>query len=141
MFLSGEAIYTPEEECHYPLLTLGETLDFALQCKTPGNRLPGESPKEFRARMTKLLTTMFGLQKQIDTWVGDEYIRGLSGGEKKRLTLMEAMVAQASITCWDNSTRGMSFPPRAMSQELLLTVVFQVLMLLLPMIIVNVSEL
>lgn len=103
----GEAIYTPEEECHYPLLTLGETLEFALKCKTPGNRLPGESPKEFREKMIKLLTTMFGLQKQVDTWVGNEFIRGLSGGEKKRLTLMEAMVAQASITCWDNSTRGL----------------------------------
>lgn len=33
----GEAIYTPEEDCHYPFLTLRETLDFALRCKVPGN--------------------------------------------------------------------------------------------------------
>lgn len=34
----GEAIYTPEEDCHNPFLTLRESLDFALKCKTPGNR-------------------------------------------------------------------------------------------------------
>lgn len=34
----GEAIYTLEEDCHNPFLTVRETLDFALRCKTPGNR-------------------------------------------------------------------------------------------------------
>lgn len=72
--------------------------------------------------MIKLLTTMFGLQKQLDTVciynvylltllkiVGDDFIRGLSGGERKRLTLMEAMVTSAAITCWDCGTRGNFF--------------------------------
>jgi ABC-type multidrug transport system ATPase subunit len=38
MEFRGEAIYTPEEDCHNPFLTLRETLELALKCKTPGNR-------------------------------------------------------------------------------------------------------
>eukprot|EP01127_Copromyxa_protea_P013037 TRINITY_DN345_c0_g2_i1.p1 TRINITY_DN345_c0_g2~~TRINITY_DN345_c0_g2_i1.p1 ORF type:complete len:1435 (+),score=320.94 TRINITY_DN345_c0_g2_i1:614-4918(+) len=103
----GEAVYAPEEDCHYPWLTLRETLDFVLKCKTPGNRLPEETRDKFREKMIKLLTTMFGLQKQMDTIVGNEFVRGLSGGERKRLTLMEAMVTGAAITSWDCGTRGL----------------------------------
>lgn len=39
--------------------------------------------------------------------VGNEWIRGLSGGERKRLTIAEAMVSQGAINCWDCSTRGL----------------------------------
>lgn len=62
----GEAIYMPEEDCNNPLLTLRETLEFALKCKTPGNRLES-SHTEFRDKMINLLAVMFGLQKQLDT--------------------------------------------------------------------------
>jgi ATP-binding cassette subfamily G (WHITE) protein 2 (SNQ2) len=39
--------------------------------------------------------------------VGNEWIRGLSGGERKRLTIAEAMTARAAINCWDCTTRGL----------------------------------
>jgi ATP-binding cassette, subfamily G (WHITE), member 2, SNQ2 len=39
--------------------------------------------------------------------VGNEWIRGLSGGERKRLTISEAMTARAAINCWDCTTRGL----------------------------------
>ncbi|KAF2068501.1 hypothetical protein CYY_010171, partial [Polysphondylium violaceum] len=103
----GEAIYTPEEDIHYPTLTLRDTLDFALKCKTPGNRLPDEKKATFRTKIFDLLVNMFGIAKQADTVVGNEFMRGLSGGERKRLTIAEAMVSSASITCWDCSTRGL----------------------------------
>eukprot|EP01132_Coremiostelium_polycephalum_P003856 gene3856-4807_t len=103
----GESIYTPEEDTHYPTLTVRQTLDFALKCKTPGNRLPEETKRSFRQKIFDLLVKMFGIVHQSDTIVGDEWIRGLSGGERKRLTITEAMVSSASITCWDCSTRGL----------------------------------
>lgn len=43
----------------------------------------------------------------MDTKVGDEIFRGVSGGEKKRVGIAEAMVTKASTQCWDNSTRGL----------------------------------
>ncbi|KAN0032719.1 hypothetical protein ACTFIV_006639 [Dictyostelium citrinum] len=103
----GEAIYTPEEDTHHPTLTVRETLDFALKCKTIHNRLPDEKKRTFREKISSLLLSMFGIVHQADTIVGNEYIRGLSGGERKRLTITEAMVSSASITCWDCSTRGL----------------------------------
>jgi hypothetical protein len=39
--------------------------------------------------------------------VGNEFIRGLSGGERKRLTIAEAMTARSAINCWDCTTRGL----------------------------------
>jgi ABC-type multidrug transport system ATPase subunit len=32
---------------------------------------------------------------------------GLSGGERKRATISEAMVSRGAIDCWDCSTRGL----------------------------------
>lgn len=43
----------------------------------------------------------------MDTKVGNEVVRGVSGGEKKRVSIAEAMITKASIQCWDNSTRGL----------------------------------
>ncbi|KAK8091733.1 ABC-2 type transporter-domain-containing protein [Apiospora hydei] len=42
-----------------------------------------------------------------DTMVGDEFVRGVSGGERKRVSLAEVMSTQAPLQCWDNSTRGL----------------------------------
>ncbi|PRP87719.1 hypothetical protein PROFUN_02419 [Planoprotostelium fungivorum] len=104
---SGEAVYTPEEDSHFPILTVRQTLDFALKTKTPGNRLPQEGKEEFREKMFDLLLTMFGMKKQADTLIGNEWVRGLSGGERKRMTIIEAMVGSPAVCCWDCSTRGL----------------------------------
>ena len=34
-------------------------------------------------------------------------LEGISGGERKRLSIAEVTLVQASIQCWDNSTRGL----------------------------------
>jgi len=103
----GEAIYAPEEDAHYPTLTVRQTLDFALRMKTPGKLGSIDRKKTFRSTASDLITRMFGLTKQYDTMVGNEWIRGLSGGERKRMTISEAMVSSSPINCWDCSTRGL----------------------------------
>jgi len=50
---------------------------------------------------------IFGLSHTIDTKVGDDIIRGVSGGERKRVSIAEAFLSGTSIQCWDNSTRGL----------------------------------
>lgn len=50
---------------------------------------------------------MFGISHTINTRVGNEYIRGVSGGERKRVTIAEAALSGAPLQCWDNSTRGL----------------------------------
>ncbi|KAK9693946.1 ATP-binding cassette transporter snq2 [Basidiobolus ranarum] len=103
----GEAIYCMEEDAHYPELTVKQTLGFALKMKTPARRLPGISRKDFQDEFMNTLLKIFGLKKQKDTVVGNAWIRGLSGGERKRMTISEAMTARSAITTWDCPTRGL----------------------------------
>ncbi|KAG6822645.1 hypothetical protein H0H93_005146, partial [Arthromyces matolae] len=42
-----------------------------------------------------------------DTPVGDAAIRGVLGGEKKRVSIAEALATRSRIQSWDNSTRGL----------------------------------
>ncbi|KAI8968506.1 ABC-2 type transporter-domain-containing protein [Mycotypha africana] len=103
----GEVCYNEEEDLHYPTLTTRQTLRFALKNKTPGKRLPGESKSEFIDNVLYMLGNMLGLTKQMNTMVGNAFIRGLSGGERKRLSIAEQMTTRSSINCWDCSTRGL----------------------------------
>ncbi|GAA5812451.1 hypothetical protein MFLAVUS_005907 [Mucor flavus] len=103
----GEVCYNEEEDLHYPTLTTRQTLRFALKNKTPGKRLPGESKAEFINKILYMLGNMLGLTKQMDTMVGNAFVRGLSGGERKRLSIAEQMTTRSCINCWDCATRGL----------------------------------
>lgn len=50
---------------------------------------------------------MFGIAHTVNTKVGDDLIRGVSGGERKRVSIAEVALAGAPFGCWDNSTRGL----------------------------------
>lgn len=39
--------------------------------------------------------------------VGNDFIRGVSGGERKRVSIAEAALGGSPLQCWDNSTRGL----------------------------------
>jgi ABC-type multidrug transport system ATPase subunit len=39
--------------------------------------------------------------------VGDAQVRGVSGGERKRVSIAEMMATRACVLSWDNSTRGL----------------------------------
>ncbi|KAG1047886.1 hypothetical protein G6F46_009926 [Rhizopus delemar] len=103
----GQVCYNEEEDQHYPTLTAKQTLQFALRMKTPGNRLPNETRAEFVNKVLYMLGNMLGLTKQMNTMVGNAYVRGLSGGERKRMSIAEQMTTSSSINCWDCSTRGL----------------------------------
>lgn len=50
---------------------------------------------------------MFGISHTKNTIVGNDFIRGVSGGERKRVSIAEACLSNAPLQCWDNSTRGL----------------------------------
>ncbi|KIV95220.1 hypothetical protein, variant [Exophiala mesophila] len=105
----GEVIYNPEDDLHYPTLTVNRTLRFALQTRTPGkeSRLEGESRADYMNEFMRVVTKLFWIEHTLGTKVGDEFIRGVSGGEKKRVSIAEAMITRASVQGWDNSSRGL----------------------------------
>lgn len=94
-------------DTHFPHLTVKQTLDFAIASRTPRLRLNNISRTEYINYVRKLLLTVFGLSHTENTKVGNDYVRGVSGGERKRVSLSEALAAQASVYCWDNATRGL----------------------------------
>ncbi len=103
----GEAIYTAEVDVHFPNLSVGDTLAFAAMARAP-RHLPGEVDKwTYATHMRDVMMAMFGISHTINTQVGDDFIRGVSGGERKRVSIAEAALSGAPLQCWDNSTRGL----------------------------------
>ncbi|KAL5364493.1 ABC-2 type transporter-domain-containing protein [Aspergillus floccosus] len=97
----GQVAYVPEDDVHFPTLNVRQTLEFALQSKTP---------KRYQERIPRYLEIygrVFGMSHTMDTLVGNEYIRGVSGGERKRISIIESLATDSSVMCWDNSTRGL----------------------------------
>lgn len=102
-------LYNPEDDLHYATLTVRDTLMFALKSRTPGkaSRIPGESRKDYQSTYLTAIAKLFWIEHAMGTKIGNELIRGISGGEKKRVSLGEAMVTKGSTQCWDNSTKGL----------------------------------
>src|SRR5262245_11606110 len=103
----GEAIYTAEVDVHFPMLTVGETLYFAAKARAPRHIPGGVTTHQFAEHMRDVIMAIFGISHTINTKVGNDYIRGVSGGERKRVTISEAALSNAPLQCWDNSTRGL----------------------------------
>jgi ABC-type multidrug transport system permease subunit/ABC-type multidrug transport system ATPase subunit len=103
----GEAIYTAETDIHFPHLTVGDTLLFAAEARAPRNLPDGVSKTQFAKHMRDVVMAVLGLSHTINTRVGNDFIRGVSGGERKRVSIAEAALSLAPIQCWDNSTRGL----------------------------------
>ncbi|KAB5566147.1 ABC-2 type transporter-domain-containing protein [Coniochaeta sp. 2T2.1] len=103
----GEAIYTAEVDVHFPQLSVGDTLTFAARARAPRSIPEGVSRHMFSNHLRDVVMAMFGIGHTVNTRVGNEYIRGVSGGERKRVTIAEAALSGAPLQCWDNSTRGL----------------------------------
>ncbi|KPM43984.1 ABC transporter CDR4 [Neonectria ditissima] len=103
----GEIIYQAETDIHFPQLTVGDTLLFAALARTPQNRLEEVSRKVYARHLRDVVMAIFGISNTMNTKVGDDFVRGVSGGERKRVSIAEATLNQSTIQCWDNSTRGL----------------------------------
>ncbi|OIW31251.1 hypothetical protein CONLIGDRAFT_574468 [Coniochaeta ligniaria NRRL 30616] len=103
----GELVYNQEVDKHFPHLTVGETLEFAAATRTPQTRMAGTTREEHIEYVVEVVMAMCGLTHTRNTKVGNDFIRGVSGGERKRVSIAEMIVAGSSICAWDNSTRGL----------------------------------
>ncbi|KAK1150127.1 hypothetical protein N8T08_000026 [Aspergillus melleus] len=103
----GEVLYNQEVDKHFPHLTVGQTLEFAAAARTPEVRLNGIGRQQYAKYVSQVAMTIFGLSHTYNTKVGDDYIRGVSGGERKRVSIAEMALSGAPLAAWDNSTRGL----------------------------------
>ena len=103
-----QIVINTEEELFYPSLTVSQTMDFATRLKVPF-RLPDgvDSHEDYRKERMEFLLESMGIEHTADTKVGNAFVRGVSGGERKRVSIIECLASRGSIFCWDNSTRGL----------------------------------
>ncbi|CAN1333477.1 ABC transporter G family member 23 [Linum perenne] len=93
--------FVPQEDNLLPLLTVRETLMYSAKfC------LRELSLKEKQQRVEELLTEL-GLIHVADGFVGDESVRGISGGEKKRVSIGVDMISDPPILVLDEPTSGL----------------------------------
>lgn len=96
------------DDIHFPTLTVNRTMKFALR-----NKVPNERPEHLRNRKDFVqnhrdeILESLGIGHTKKNLVGNEYIRGVSGGERKRVSLAEVLAGQSPVQMWDNPTRGL----------------------------------
>ncbi|KAL6699323.1 ABC-2 type transporter domain-containing protein [Trichoderma pleuroticola] len=104
----AQIVMNTEEELFYPRLTVGQTMDFATKLKVPSHLPDGtKSGKSYVTETKQFLLESMGIAHTFETKVGNEYVRGVSGGERKRVSIIECLATRGSVFCWDNSTRGL----------------------------------
>ncbi len=94
--------YVEQEDAMIGILTLRETIDFAARLSTNG-----KMSKEERVTRVQELIDSFGLQRQADTIVGTPLRKGLSGGQKRRLSVASQVVASPRLIFLDEPTSGL----------------------------------
>jgi len=94
--------YVQQQDCLLPFLTVEETLIFSAMLTLPRSL----SLKKKMKRVKSLLEEL-GLDKCAKNFVGDELNRGISGGEKKRLSIGVELLRDPAILFLDEPTSGL----------------------------------
>ncbi|KAG6707076.1 hypothetical protein I3842_06G013500 [Carya illinoinensis] len=94
--------YVRQEDLFFSQLTVRETLSLAAELQ-----LPEISSVEERDEYVNNLLFKLGLVNCADFRVGDAKVRGISGGEKKRLSLACELIASPSVIFADEPTTGL----------------------------------
>ncbi|KAK4854402.1 hypothetical protein QYF36_023362 [Acer negundo] len=125
--------YVSQQDLHAAEMTVRETLEFAGRCQGVGfkydmilelarrEKIAGIKPDEDLDIFMKSLALggqgtslvveytmkILGLDICADTLVGDEMLKGISGGQKKRLTTGELLVGPARVLFMDEISNGL----------------------------------
>lgn len=94
--------YVRQEDLFFSQLTVRETLSLATELQ-----LPEILSVEERDEYVNSLLFKLGLVSCADSNVGDAKVRGISGGEKKRLSLACELIASPSVIYADEPTTGL----------------------------------
>jgi len=94
--------FVGQEDIMYPMLTVRQVLvDSAL------SRLPEVWPLNKKLALVDDVMEVLGLKKIADSVIGDATQRGISGGEKKRVSVGMELVADPAVLFCDEPTSGL----------------------------------
>ncbi|KAL8378004.1 hypothetical protein RB595_008612 [Gaeumannomyces hyphopodioides] len=91
-----------DDDALLPSLTVRETLKFAA-----GLRLPSWMSKEDKDKRAEEVLLKMGLKDCADNLVGSELIKGISGGEKRRVTIAVQILTDPRVLLLDEPTSGL----------------------------------
>lgn len=94
--------FVHQEDVILETMTVREALMFAAELK-----LPREMSRSEKERRAMAVADMLNLRKALDNLVGSSLIKGISGGEKRRLSLGMEMITNPSILFLDEPTSGL----------------------------------
>lgn len=100
--LRAISAYVMQDDLLYPMLTVRETLQFAAEF-----RLPRSLPKSKKRARVDALIDQLGLARAADTVIGDEAHRGVSGGERRRVSIGVDIVHDPILLFLDEPTSGL----------------------------------
>ncbi|KAG7384386.1 hypothetical protein PHYPSEUDO_002647 [Phytophthora pseudosyringae] len=134
--------YVAQTDTHFPTLSVRETLEFAHTFSGGGlteHRGTSEgnlaAPRTMTRNYPNVVVQQLGLQACQDTVVGDNMVRGISGGEKKRVTTGEMAFGSKLVCMMDEISTGLDsaatfdiiYSQRSIAQKLRKTVVISLL--------------
>ncbi|KAG0578668.1 hypothetical protein KC19_4G040700 [Ceratodon purpureus] len=94
--------YVMQDDALFPMLTVKETLMYSARL-----RLPSVVPlKEKMARVERLMREL-GLGHVASTRVGNEQVHGLSGGERRRVSIGVDVIHDPAVLILDEPTSGL----------------------------------
>ncbi|KAM7250818.1 hypothetical protein ACFE04_022701 [Oxalis oulophora] len=94
--------FVTQDDVLYPHLTVTETLVF-----TALLRLPNTLTSQEKTMHAEAVITQLGLTRCKDSIIGDPFMRGVSGGERKRVSIGQEMLINPSLLLLDEPTSGL----------------------------------
>ncbi|XP_062197854.1 ABC transporter G family member 25-like isoform X2 [Phragmites australis] len=94
--------FVAQDDVLHPHLTVRETLVFCAML-----RLPRAGPAAAKAAAAEAVIAELGLAACADTIVGNAFVRGVSGGERKRVSIGHEMLVNPSLLILDEPTSGL----------------------------------
>lgn len=98
----GAAAYVTQEDNLIGTLTVRETITYSAKL-----RLPDKMPADEKAAIVESVLAEMGLQDCADTPVGNWHMRGISGGEKRRVSIAMEILMRPRLLFLDEPTSGL----------------------------------
>ncbi|KAL5225295.1 hypothetical protein ABZP36_011934 [Zizania latifolia] len=98
----GAAAYVTQDDNLIGTLTVRETISYSARL-----RLPDKMPMEEKRALVDGTIVEMGLQDCADTVVGNWHLRGISGGEKRRVSIALEILMRPRLLFLDEPTSGL----------------------------------
>ncbi|XP_010653240.1 ABC transporter G family member 22 isoform X3 [Vitis vinifera] len=100
--LKSKIGFVTQDDVLFPHLTVRETLTYAARL-----RLPKTLTKQQKEKRAVDVIYELGLDRCQDTMIGGSFVRGVSGGERKRVSIGNEIIINPSLLFLDEPTSGL----------------------------------